>query len=156
MPARSPQQGEGPPSRSKGFPLDTSRPPLRARGRFPSFEGGVGKVISIRSKRGAGESILLTSPRWWVIVLGMRERIWGRKRTAAAIILGLVLLLAPGGANRAQQNGSPTRPGADYMRDVLRRNTKPIGLKEDKLLQELLKQSNMKWAIRSSGRHILD
>jgi hypothetical protein len=86
----------------------------------------------------------------------MRARIWRCKRTAAAVILGLGLLLAPGGANRAQQNGAANKPGADYMRDVLRRNTKPIGLKEDKLLQELLKQSNMKWAIRSSGRHILD
>jgi hypothetical protein len=86
----------------------------------------------------------------------MSVRIWGRRRAAAAVLLGLGILLAPGGANRAQQNGSANRPGADYMRDVLRRNTKPIGLKEDKLLQELLKQSNMKWAIRSSGRHILD
>jgi hypothetical protein len=86
----------------------------------------------------------------------MRTRIWRQKRTAAAVILGLGLLLAPGGPNRAQQNESSVRPGTDYMRDVLRRNTKPIGLKEDKLLQKLLKQSNMKWAIRASGRHILD
>jgi hypothetical protein len=86
----------------------------------------------------------------------MYMRIGRYKRTAAAALLGLGLLLAPGGINRAQQNGAANKPGADYMRDVLRRNTKPIGLKEDKLLQDLLKQSNMKWAIRSSGRHILD
>ncbi len=87
----------------------------------------------------------------------MRVRIGKQKRTAAAIFLGLGFLLASGGADRAaQQNSSTARPGADYMRDVLRRNTKPIGLKEDKLLQKLLKQSNMKWAIRSSSRHILD
>jgi hypothetical protein len=86
----------------------------------------------------------------------MIMRIGRYQRTAIAALLGLGLLLAPGGANRAQQNGSTVRPGTDYMRDVLRRNTKPIGLKEDKLLQELLKQSNMKWAIRASGRHILD
>jgi len=86
----------------------------------------------------------------------MRLSISRHKRTAAALLLGLGLLLAPGGANRAQQNGSTNRPGTDYMRDVLRRNTKPIGLKEDKLLQKLLKQSNMKWAIRANGRHILD
>jgi hypothetical protein len=99
---------------------------------------------------------MLTSPGQRFIVLRMLTRIWRYKRNAIAALLGLAILLAPGGANRAQQNGSVNRPGADYMRDVLRRNTKPIGLKEDKLLQELLKQSNMKWAIRSSGRHILD
>jgi hypothetical protein len=86
----------------------------------------------------------------------MRMRIRGRKRRVVATGAVFFLLVA-GGANRAaQQNGSTTRPGTDYMRDVLRRNTKPIGLKEDKLLQELLKQSNMKWAIRAGGRHILD
>lgn len=86
----------------------------------------------------------------------MRLPILRRKRTIAAALLGIGLLLAPGGTNRAQQSGSTVRPGTDYMKDVLRRNTKPIGLKEDKLLQKLLKQSNMKWAIRASGRHILD
>jgi hypothetical protein len=77
-------------------------------------------------------------------------------KRAAMGFLALGILLAPGGPNRAQQNGSTVRPGADYMRDVLRRNTKPIGLKEDNLLQKLIKQSNMKWAIRATGRHILD
>jgi hypothetical protein len=86
----------------------------------------------------------------------MFMRIGRYKRTGVAVLLGLGLLLTSGGVNRAQQKGAANKPGADYMRDVLRRNTKPIGLKEDKLLQELLKQSNMKWAIRSSGRHILD
>ena len=70
---------------------------------------------------------------------------------------GLLLLLSAGGARQgAQQNNPAVRPGTDYMKDVLRRNTKPIGLKEDKLLQKLLKQSNMKWAVRAGGRHILD
>jgi hypothetical protein len=83
-------------------------------------------------------------------------RIRGRKRSVAAAGAILFLLLAGAPNRAAQQNGSIARPGTDYMKDVLRRNTKPIGLKEDKLLQKLLKQSNMKWAIRSGGRHILD
>lgn len=86
----------------------------------------------------------------------MNLRTPGRKRAGAAAI-GLLFLLLAGGANRAsQQDSTSVRPGTDYMKDVLRRNTKPIGLKEDKLLQELLRQSNMKWAIRAGGRHILD
>ncbi len=72
---------------------------------------------------------------------------------AAAVFFVLI----SGGMDRAaQQNRTAVRPGTDYMKDVLRRNTKPIGLKEDKLLQKLLRQSNMKWAIRAGGRHILD
>jgi len=86
----------------------------------------------------------------------MRSRTMGRKRAGAAS-LGLLFLLLAGGPDRAaQQKETAVRPGTDYMKDVLRRNTKPIGLKEDKLLQKLLRQSNMKWAIRAGGRHILD
>jgi hypothetical protein len=71
--------------------------------------------------------------------------------------MGILFFLLSGSPNRAsQQDAAAGRPGTDYMRDVLRRNTKPIGLKEDKLLQKLLKQSNTKWAIRAGGRHILD
>ncbi len=98
----------------------------------------------------------LTSPRHRFIFLLMRIRIAGRKRRAVAAGAVFFLLISGGMDRAAQQNGSTARTGTDYMRNVLRRNTKPIGLKEDKLLQELLKQSNMKWAIRASVRHILD
>ncbi len=86
----------------------------------------------------------------------MRLRFLGRKGTVAAAAAVFFLLIFGGMDSPAQQNATTARPGTDYMKDVLRRNTKPIGLKEDKLLQKLLKQSNMKWAIRANGRHILD
>lgn len=47
------------------------------------------------------------------------------------------------------------KPKDDYMSKFLR-NTSPLGLKEDLLLKKLLKQSNIKWAVRSGKRHILD
>lgn len=61
-----------------------------------------------------------------------------------------------GGRPAGLQDTAAIKQRADYMSDVLRRNTKPLGLKEDKLLRELLRQANIKWAIRASGRSILD
>ncbi len=69
---------------------------------------------------------------------------------------GLILLLAGAGGPSAQENSNAIRPRSDYMSSILSRNTKPIGLKEDRRLRTLLNQSNRKWAIRSSVRHILD
>jgi len=43
-----------------------------------------------------------------------------------------------------------------YMETVLSRNTKPLGLKENVVLRNLLKQPAIKWAIRAGIRHILD
>lgn len=43
-----------------------------------------------------------------------------------------------------------------YMETVLSRNTKPLGLKENVVLRNLLKQPAIKWAIRAGLRHILD
>ncbi|MBS3818553.1 hypothetical protein KGY73_03500 [bacterium] len=43
----------------------------------------------------------------------------------------------------------------DYMSTFLSRNTKPLGLKENKDLKKFLNQSNIKWAIRSEEKHIL-
>jgi hypothetical protein len=42
------------------------------------------------------------------------------------------------------------------METVLSRNTKPLGLKENVVLRNLLKQPAIKWAIRAGIRHILD
>jgi hypothetical protein len=43
-----------------------------------------------------------------------------------------------------------------YMETVLSRNTRPLGLKENIVLRNLLKQPAIKWAIRAGIRHILD
>lgn len=44
----------------------------------------------------------------------------------------------------------------DYMSTFLSRDTNPLGLKENVALKKLLGQSSIKWAIRSSRRHILN
>ncbi|MBN1225112.1 MAG: hypothetical protein JXB23_17820 [Candidatus Aminicenantes bacterium] len=51
---------------------------------------------------------------------------------------------------------SSKKPKYDYMSTFLSRNTQPLGLKENIALKKLLEQSSIKWAIRSSKRHILD
>ena len=53
------------------------------------------------------------------------------------------------------QNIPVKKPKYDYMSKFLSRNTKPLGLKEDLVTKKLLKQANIKWAIRSEERHIL-
>lgn len=47
-------------------------------------------------------------------------------------------------------------PKYDYMSTILSRNTKQLGLKENKALREYLNQPNIKWAIRSEKGHILN
>jgi hypothetical protein len=54
------------------------------------------------------------------------------------------------------QNDPAKRANYDYMNTILSRNTKPLGLKEDKALKRLLQQPSIKWAIRAGIRHILD
>ena len=44
----------------------------------------------------------------------------------------------------------------DYMSTFLSRDTNPLGLKENVALKKLLEQSSIRWAIRSSRRHILN
>ena len=48
------------------------------------------------------------------------------------------------------------KPRQDYMKKVLSRNLRPLGLKESKALNKLLGQSHLKWVIRSEKRHILN
>jgi hypothetical protein len=48
------------------------------------------------------------------------------------------------------------KPKSDYMSQILGRNTKPLGLKEDLALRRMLRQPAIKWAIRAGQRHILD
>ena len=44
----------------------------------------------------------------------------------------------------------------DYMSALLERNTDPLGLKEDRALENFFNQPSIKWAIRSAKRHILN
>jgi len=50
---------------------------------------------------------------------------------------------------------SVKKPDYDYMRSILSRNTKPLGLKDNLPLRRFLSQPSFIWAIRSGGRHIL-
>jgi hypothetical protein len=71
------------------------------------------------------------------------------------LVQSLFLLLSARDMNLIQQN-EPVKRQADYMSDFLSRNTKPLGLKEDRRLEKLLKQPAIDWAIRAGARHILD
>ena len=74
-------------------------------------------------------------------------------RAAGPIIIFFLL-----GASPLQENNPPppSKPKVDYMSQILGRNTKPLGLKEDLALRRLLQQPAIKWAIRAGQRHILD
>jgi hypothetical protein len=54
------------------------------------------------------------------------------------------------------QEYSVEKPKSDYMSQILGRNTKPLGLKEDLALRRLLRQPAIKWAVRAGQRHILN
>jgi len=56
----------------------------------------------------------------------------------------------------APQEYPASKPKSDYMSQILGRNTKPLGLKEDLALRKLLRQPAIKWAIRAGQRHILE
>lgn len=47
-------------------------------------------------------------------------------------------------------------PAKDYMDRLMGRDTDPLGLKENKQLNQLLGQPQIKWVIRSEQRHILN
>ena len=48
------------------------------------------------------------------------------------------------------------QPKQDYILRLLGRGTEPLGLKENKTLNQLLGQPQVKWVIRSEQRHILN
>ncbi|MFC2157639.1 hypothetical protein ACFLT9_07380 [Acidobacteriota bacterium] len=64
----------------------------------------------------------------------------------------------PGGEISTSESnpGKTADQEPDYMRKYLLRNTRPLGLNEDQILQRYLAQPSIKWAIRSSRRHILN
>lgn len=71
----------------------------------------------------------------------------------------LFLFLAAGSRPQSINPGlqDPTRkPPTDYMDTFLSRNTRALGLKENKVLTRLMKQPSIAWAIRSEERHVLD
>ena len=47
-------------------------------------------------------------------------------------------------------------PAQNYWDRILGRDTSPLGLKENKTLNQLLGQPQIKWVIRSEQRHILN
>lgn len=51
---------------------------------------------------------------------------------------------------------STQKPKYDYMSTFLSRNTNPLGLKENPELNKYLNQASIKWAVRSSERHLLN
>lgn len=71
----------------------------------------------------------------------------------------LFFLLAAGLRPQALNPGlqDPARkPPTGYMDTFLSRNTRALGLRENKVLTRLMKQPSIAWAIRSAERHILD
>jgi hypothetical protein len=79
------------------------------------------------------------------------------KRAAGMAVL--FLCLAGGGRPQSLNPGvqEPARkPPTDYMSTFLSRNTKALGLKENKDLTRMMKQSSIDWAVRSTARHLLD
>jgi hypothetical protein len=84
----------------------------------------------------------------------------GRDRSAGAgavfLWLGLGILSVAALPLPSPQDDAQIRPRSDYMRDILSRNTKAIGLIADPILQKMMSQTGRKWAVRSSARHILD
>jgi len=54
------------------------------------------------------------------------------------------------------QNVPEKKPKYDYMSTILSRNARTLGLKMDPMLEKLLKQPSIKWAIRAGAKHVLD
>jgi len=79
------------------------------------------------------------------------------KRAAglALLFLGLAAGVRPQTANPGLQDPA-RKPPTDYMSTFLSRNTRALGLKENKLLTQMMKQPSVDWAIRATGRHLLD
>jgi len=83
-----------------------------------------------------------------VFLLGFASIVPGQSRVA-----GFNALPSP---SPGQEGYSTSKTTEDYLETVLSRDTKPLGLKEDVVLRNLLAQPAVKWAVRSGIRHILD
>jgi len=60
------------------------------------------------------------------------------------------------GRKRGEAPQNTQKPKYDYMSTFLSRNTNPLGLKENPELNKYLNQASIKWAVRSSERHLLN
>jgi hypothetical protein len=78
---------------------------------------------------------------------------------------GLLLPVVFGGpTDRQERETRPSPPDqetrrdqTDYMRSLLERNPQlPLGLQDNPELKLRLRQSGIRWAVRSARRHILD
>lgn len=76
----------------------------------------------------------------------------------AILVFSLDRIASNGGtvSSQDQETQDAKKLKYDYMSTFLSRDTNPLGLKENVALKKLLDQSSIKWAIRSSRRHILN
>jgi len=86
------------------------------------------------------------------IVLSMK----GRRRILAFPAVAALALLASQDPPPAQDTQPIRPPDTSYMSQWLNRNTRPLGLQEDSRYARLAEQPRIIWAIRASGRHVLD
>lgn len=83
-----------------------------------------------------------------------------KKKVGRFLIYGLIALaifqLSAFPSRLISQEYPSKKQISDYLSSFLARSTQPLGLKEDQRLRQLLFQAPIKWAIRSSVRHILN
>lgn len=133
----------------------------RIRQRVPRLPGD-GFFHSAREKSGGGAHAPVDKKA------GEALLIEGMKRAARPVLTVLtagVLFLGMGAAGAGPVRGPSgqetppqevQKPKFDYMSNWLSRSTQPLGLKRDPAARALLGQGSVKWAIRSSPRHILE
>lgn len=71
-------------------------------------------------------------------------------------VIGAAGASIPGIREKSPVTQSTQKPKYDYMSTFLSRNTNPLGLKENPELNRYLNQASIKWAVRSSERHLLN
>jgi hypothetical protein len=84
-----------------------------------------------------------------------------KRRICFALAAAFLLLILSAGItsalNSPQASSKPQvkKPRYDYMSNLLRRDTKPLGLTENPTLKKYMSQPSIKWVIRSAKKHIL-
>jgi hypothetical protein len=71
-------------------------------------------------------------------------------------LMALTTALSPLVPLKGLPSQETRRTQDEYLSTLLSRNTDPVGLKENPELQRLLRQPAVKWAVRSTRRHILN
>jgi hypothetical protein len=84
------------------------------------------------------------------------------------VAMGVIFLTLSVGSSVLQKTDPPSDPPLppqeypaekakdDYMSSFFSRNTKPLGLKEDLAVRQLLRQPATKWAVRAGRSNILN